>query len=218
MSNLPPEQATAKSSLICADCGHEEWQHHPFTVMRTCSAMVDLRHAAAGGPLSPCPCKGFDAVTVVKVAAQVPVQIQGSPYRVAEGRGLREALHRWGKTLEPDETALWENAARELDLLELLEGTMREIAESYPWEPYADDEVIRRPGEPVRHFYPPTNRRLARERLATLPGSGSRESTLEQALRELHNEVDCRIEHGAESGGHLEYVRDRLAALREQGE
>ena len=31
------------------------------------------------------------------------------------------------------------------------------------------------------------------------------------ALRETHNEVDCRIEHGAESGGHLEYVRERLA-------
>lgn len=91
MSNLPPEQVTAKSSLICADCGHEEWQHHPFTVMRTCSAMVDLRHAAAGGPLSPCPCKGFDAVTVVKVAARVPVQIQGSPYRTQTKPGSREA-------------------------------------------------------------------------------------------------------------------------------
>lgn len=26
----------------------------------------------------------------------------------------------------------------------------------------------------------------------------------------LRTEVDCRIEHGADSGGHLEYVRDRL--------
>lgn len=33
------------------------------------------------------------------------------------------------------------------------------------------------------------------------------------AIRDLHNEVDCRIEHGADSGGHLEYVRDRLASL-----
>ena len=27
---------------------------------------------------------------------------------------------------------------------------------------------------------------------------------------ELWSEVDCRIEHGAESGGHLDYVRDKL--------
>lgn len=32
-------------------------------------------------------------------------------------------------------------------------------------------------------------------------------------VRDLHNEVDCRIEHGADSGGHLEYVRDRLAKI-----
>lgn len=32
----------------------------------------------------------------------------------------------------------------------------------------------------------------------------------------LFSEVDCRIEHGAESNGHLEYVRARLAA-REGG-
>lgn len=34
----------------------------------------------------------------------------------------------------------------------------------------------------------------------------------EDGLRALLSEVDCRIEHGAESGGHLEYVRDRLRA------
>lgn len=39
--------------------------------------------------------------------------------------------------------------------------------------------------------------------------------TLAGGLRDLHNEVDCRIEHGAESNGHLEYVRFRLAALIE---
>lgn len=33
---------------------------------------------------------------------------------------------------------------------------------------------------------------------------------LRKAIRNLHNEVDCRIEHGADSGGHLEYVRDEL--------
>ena len=32
-------------------------------------------------------------------------------------------------------------------------------------------------------------------------------------LRALRMEVDCRIEHGAESGGHLEFVRDKLDLL-----
>lgn len=34
--------------------------------------------------------------------------------------------------------------------------------------------------------------------------------TLQQEWRSLLTEVDCRIEHGAESDGHLEYVRDRM--------
>lgn len=38
---------------------------------------------------------------------------------------------------------------------------------------------------------------------------------LERERRGLLNEVDCRIEHGAESGGHLEYVRDRLRRQEE---
>lgn len=33
---------------------------------------------------------------------------------------------------------------------------------------------------------------------------------LEKKVRRLMNEVNCRIEHGAESGGHLEYVGKRL--------
>lgn len=33
---------------------------------------------------------------------------------------------------------------------------------------------------------------------------------LRQEIRNLRSEVDCRIEHGAESGGHLEYVRKKL--------
>lgn len=32
-------------------------------------------------------------------------------------------------------------------------------------------------------------------------------------IRSLYHEVDCRIAHGAESGGHLEYVRSRLGTL-----
>lgn len=31
----------------------------------------------------------------------------------------------------------------------------------------------------------------------------------------LYNEIDCRIEHGAESGGHLEYVRQTLKVILE---
>jgi hypothetical protein len=33
------------------------------------------------------------------------------------------------------------------------------------------------------------------------------------AIRRLFIEIDCRIEHGANSNGHLEYVRDRLNEL-----
>jgi len=32
-------------------------------------------------------------------------------------------------------------------------------------------------------------------------------------LADLRNEVDCRIQHGAESNGHLEYVLGRLDEL-----
>lgn len=42
------------------------------------------------------------------------------------------------------------------------------------------------------------------------PSSEAENQRYEKALRSLHNEVDCRIEHGAESGGHLEYVRGKL--------
>tara|TARA_B110000967_G_scaffold119437_1_gene122124 strand:- start:352 stop:513 length:162 start_codon:yes stop_codon:yes gene_type:complete len=33
---------------------------------------------------------------------------------------------------------------------------------------------------------------------------------LKQAIRNLRNEVNCRIEHGANSGGHLDYVQNEL--------
>lgn len=32
-------------------------------------------------------------------------------------------------------------------------------------------------------------------------------------LNILYGEIDCRIEHGAESNGHLEYVRNKLAQI-----
>lgn len=32
-------------------------------------------------------------------------------------------------------------------------------------------------------------------------------------IRELHNEVDCRIQHGADSNGHLEYIRNTLKTI-----
>lgn len=53
--------------------------------------------------------------------------------------------------------------------------------------------------------------------LATLRDVAHETQRLREALRGLHSEVDCRIEHGAESGGHLEYVRYILAALGEPG-
>lgn len=35
-------------------------------------------------------------------------------------------------------------------------------------------------------------------------------------LTRLRSEVDCRISHGAESNGHLEYVRDAIDRIRGQ--
>jgi hypothetical protein len=35
----------------------------------------------------------------------------------------------------------------------------------------------------------------------------------DRQLRDLRNEINCRIEHGAESGGHLEYVQGQLDAI-----
>ena len=38
---------------------------------------------------------------------------------------------------------------------------------------------------------------------------------IEFQIRSLRTEVDCRIEHGANSNGHLEYVRNRLDRILE---
>jgi len=51
---------------------------------------------------------------------------------------------------------------------------------------------------------------------APLPAK-DKEDPLSIGLRALNSEVDCRIEHGAESGGYLEYVRDRLDMILGQG-
>jgi len=32
-------------------------------------------------------------------------------------------------------------------------------------------------------------------------------------IRDLRNEVNCRIEHGADSNGHLEFVQSRLDVI-----
>lgn len=50
---------------------------------------------------------------------------------------------------------------------------------------------------------------------AELKAALDRVEELERERRGLLNEVDCRIEHGAESGGHLEYVRERLRRQEE---
>jgi len=49
--------------------------------------------------------------------------------------------------------------------------------------------------------------------IARAEAAEARVTELEQQRRELYSEVDCRIEHGADSNGHLEYVR---AALGEE--
>jgi hypothetical protein len=36
---------------------------------------------------------------------------------------------------------------------------------------------------------------------------------LRESILQLRIEVNCRIEHGAESGGHLEYVQSKLEAI-----
>jgi len=40
-----------------------------------------------------------------------------------------------------------------------------------------------------------------------------RYESMEQQIRNLRNEVDCRIEHGASHGGHLNYVRKVLGII-----
>ena len=37
--------------------------------------------------------------------------------------------------------------------------------------------------------------------------------SLRGRIRKLHSEIDCRIEHGAESEGHLEFVRVELERI-----
>jgi hypothetical protein len=37
--------------------------------------------------------------------------------------------------------------------------------------------------------------------------------SLKQEIRNLYSEVNCRVEHGAESGGHLEYVQEKLKEI-----
>ena len=44
---------------------------------------------------------------------------------------------------------------------------------------------------------------------ARLKETASNAASWADVLR-LLNEIDCRIEHGADSGGHLEYVRTKL--------
>ena len=38
-------------------------------------------------------------------------------------------------------------------------------------------------------------------------------TSIRQEIRNLYSEVNCRIEHGAESGGHLEYVQEKLKEI-----
>lgn len=59
-----------------------------------------------------------------------------------------------------------------------------------------------------------------RERLALdgeLLRRAADELDLVEPIRQLRNEVNCRIEHGAQSGGHLEYVQARLDELLNPG-
>ena len=46
----------------------------------------------------------------------------------------------------------------------------------------------------------------------------SKKKSTAQLIRDLHSEVDCRIEHGAESEGHLDYVLGKLQKIRNAAE
>lgn len=46
-----------------------------------------------------------------------------------------------------------------------------------------------------------------------VPYSSTDYESLRHSVLRLRTEVNCRIEHGAESGGHLEYVQDRLDSI-----
>jgi hypothetical protein len=46
-----------------------------------------------------------------------------------------------------------------------------------------------------------------------LEGTAVTTETLLFGLQRLISEVDCRIQHGAESGGHLEYVHKELVRI-----
>lgn len=41
----------------------------------------------------------------------------------------------------------------------------------------------------------------------------SEESTLRHSIQQLRTEIDCRVQHGASSGGHLEYVLGKLDSI-----
>lgn len=54
------------------------------------------------------------------------------------------------------------------------------------------------------------SRTLERELAAALTENGK---VMREAVLRLRTEVNCRVEHGAESGGHLEYVQKELDAI-----
>lgn len=77
----------------------------------------------------------------------------------------------------------------------------------------------------LRHIGPDMGResivRLAIDQFeSSLRNAGhlKRESLDRQPIVELFNEVDCRVAHGAESNGHLEYVRKALKAILYESE
>jgi hypothetical protein len=54
------------------------------------------------------------------------------------------------------------------------------------------------------------------DKIETIPTTGApnkKEDPLLEAVRALYSEVNCRIQHGADSSGHLEYVESKLKAM-----
>ena len=57
--------------------------------------------------------------------------------------------------------------------------------------------------------------RAIAQNLRDINALGSRVEALANHVRNLYSEVDCRIEHGVETGGHLEYVREQLRGIKQ---
>ena len=55
-----------------------------------------------------------------------------------------------------------------------------------------------------------------KDAIIKLEGVSIKLDFLEFEINSLYNEIDCRVEHGADSKGHLEYVRDKMKEIQKK--